>query len=443
MGEHPVLDTRGHSQRPSPRPAVDGGDGGPATLPATVPRGTLVVRLAMLGAVALLYVLRDPNAYTEAGFWAEDGTLFFKDAVERGWPSLLEPYAGQLIVAPRLIASVLAPLPVSTQPTLYAMATAAVAVLSCSLLLSSRWGAPVPLGIRLACLAALLCMPGPAEAYATLANVHWWTGVGLVLLGFLRDPSSRHGKAGESVFVALASASGFVALYGIPLLAVRAIRMRSRHSCLLLTIAIVGVALQIAFLRASPRVGGVGGITTEAGTAAAILARRVFGAIAIGDSHLPSHWPGELPDFLTGAVVMALIGSVAYLAVTARRLELGALLAILIGGWLLALWGMTTQRMDLGILFWPLAAARYFVVPKAAVYLSIVASWRPGQDWRAVAAVAAVISLIGIVADYRLEPRPPLEWAAFAECVDQTQRTCSTVIGPNWELVMQGRGERR
>jgi hypothetical protein len=103
-----------------------------------MPTPVAVTVMAVVGAA--VHLLRDPTAIVAAGFWAEDGTIYFADAVERGWGTLLEPYGSQLFLFPRAVAALVAPLPVVVQPVVYAIVAIAVAVASCSIILSSRWG---------------------------------------------------------------------------------------------------------------------------------------------------------------------------------------------------------------------------------------------------------------------------------------------------------------
>src|SRR5450759_3953908 len=159
--------------------------------------------LAMLPVAVYVYVLRQPAVITAPTFWAEDGTIFFKGALEHGLGAIFEPYSGQVFFFQRVVALLAAPLPVSIQPAIYAAVAVAAAVLSCSIALSSRWRFSVPLTARFLCVLALLCSPAVEEVFGTLTNAHWWLAIGLVLVGMLSDPLSRRGKSGELAFTAL------------------------------------------------------------------------------------------------------------------------------------------------------------------------------------------------------------------------------------------------
>lgn len=392
----------------------------------------------MLLVATCAYVLRSPTKITAPGLWAEDGTIFFKGAIESGFSALLAPHSGQLSILPRAVAAIVAPLPTSMQPTLYAVAAVAVAVLSCGMVLSSRWRDPVPLGARFVCLLALLCIPGVAETYGTLANTHWWLGVGLLPLGMLRDPETRRVKIGEVAFAALAGTSGFAALYGIPVLGVRALRNRSRHSLLVLGVALLGIVIQIGTLIGSTRRGDIGAILADPATGVLALAKRVVATAALGDGNLAVLWPLESPTALASLVAIVLTTALVFTWMRTAKMEVGALLLTLLGGWLLALWALSVSSLD--VLLWPAAAARFFLVPKAVLYISLLASWPFGGVWRAVPVLVCVLLLTGILADYHVARSPAVDWTPFAQCVDLTDGDCTTVIPPGWSLQVEGRG---
>jgi hypothetical protein len=396
--------------------------------------------VGMIAVATALLWLRNPASVLAPTLWAEDGTLFFRDAIERGWGALLDPYAGQLVVASRAIAAAVAPLPAAWQPTLYAVAALLLAVLSCAIVLSPRWRDAVPLGARFACLLALVCMPGVGETYGTLSNSHWWLGIGLLLVGMLQDPHSRLGRAGELAFAAAAATSGFVAIYGLPMLAVRALRTRKRHSLLVLGTATLGSAIQVGLLLASPRQGDLGVILADPIAGVAVLAKRVLATIALGDRTLAIVWPLDAPSLL--GILAALGLAAAFVIIWARtpRLEVAVLGATIMGGVVLAMWAVTAPGASTGMLFWAAAASRFFLIPKAALLITVVATWSRDRAWRAAVAVILVMLTVGIAADYVVTPLPTVDWTQFARCVDESSAECSTVIPPGWTLEVTGRG---
>lgn len=393
--------------------------------------------VAMVAAAAFLYAMRRPTSISSPVLFADDG-IFFKDAIERGWAALFDPYNGQLFLSQRLVASLLAPLPVSIQPALYYGVAMAVAVLSCSIVLSSRWRFPVPIAARFVCVVSLLCTPGISEAYGALSDMHWWLAVGLVLLGMLHDPLSRRLRIGEIAFVALTATSGFAALYGLPCLAVRALKNRSRHSLALLGTALAGVVVEIGYLLPSNRHGDLGGMAHPL-TDLLILAKRVPATLALGESNLASAWPSRDAHLSAWLAVGVLVLALAVVWMRAPRFEMVALVLTLAGGWFLALWAMTSGA-TIYMLFWLTSAARFFLVPRAVAYVSLVLAQPTSLISRAATGLACVLLATGILSDYHLSPTQTVDWAPFADCVEKRVTICTTVISPGWTLQVDPRG---
>lgn len=391
--------------------------------------------LAILAGAAYLFILRRPTDLASPVFFAEDGTVFFKDAIERGWGAVFEPYNGQFFLLQRVVASLAAPMPVSLQPAIYAFVAGAAAVISCGFVLSSRWRTPVPLNVRVLCLLALLCAPGIGETYLVLANAHWWMGIGVVVLGMFYDPLSRRLKAGEIAFTGLTALSGFAALYCLPSLAVRAFRNRSRHSVVLLGVALGGVLVQVGFLLASSRRGNIADMFHPL-SALMILVKRVPATAALGDTNLVTPLPHVFVYLATAALVAALV----VVWIRLPRLEAAALLLTIIGGWVLALWGMTGIGLSIRTLLGPGATTRYFLAPIAVLYIGLLMSRPTGHFTRAAAGLACLLLAGGILSGYHLSPTAPSDWAPFARCVEQGTTTCSTVIPPGWELEVNPAG---
>ena len=395
--------------------------------------------LCMLLVAGYVYISRRPSSIQLPTFWAEDGTVFFKDAIERGGRALVEPYAGQLLFLQRTVAWAATVLPALIQPAIYAAVSIILAVLSSAIVLSSRWRHPVPLVARFVCLLALLCSPQVDDTFATLVNTHWWLGIGLLALGMLRDPPRRSLRIGELAFTAVAALSGLAALYSIPLLSVRAVRNKSRHSLAIVAVAAACILVQAAFLIGSGRHGNLTAILSHPGVALLIGLKRLLGTAAFGAANLADLWPLQTMDWLIWLTVGVL--AVALLAVwlaCARnretRFETAALVAVVIGGWFLAMWALTEPGLSIDMLFWPGAAARYFLVPTAAIYLSLLL-YRPiGVLSRVGFAVTCVLLATGILSGYRLSVIEPVDWGPFAACVDDARPQCSIVIPPEWQL---------
>jgi hypothetical protein len=399
--------------------------------------------VALTIVAAAVFVARRPGMFVSPFSippYAEDGAVYFKDAIEQGGRAIFEPYNGQIFILQRLVAFAAALFPARVQPSLYEAVAVAGAVLCCSIALSTRWRSSIPLGARFVCMLALLCSPAVDETYGALAGLHSWLSVGLVLMGLLYDPISRRLKAGELTFAAATALSGFAAVYAIPVLLARAVRNGSRHSLLLLGVAVGGIVVQLGVLSTSARHGDTASLASQPVTDVLVLAKRVFGTAALGDANLVTLWPARQPEWWVWILLAALLAALAVIWARAPRLEAGALLATLLGSWILALWGFTLPGVDLSMAFWPMGASRYFLVPVAAIYVSLILLWPSTRLQRAALGLACLVLAFGIFSDYRLYAVHSADWPSFAACVQQAETTCSTVIPPGWTLEVDPTG---
>jgi hypothetical protein len=292
-------------------------------------------------------------------------------------------------------------------------------------------------------LVALLCSPQVNDVLATLVNAHWWLGVGLLVLGMLKDPMSRLAQAGEIAFALVAALSGFAALYALPILSVRAIRERSRQSLAVLSVVVAGLLAQTPSLLASGRRGDIMAIASDFTMALEIFVRRVVGSALFGPANV---WDLAALNWLIVILIGLLSVALAklwydLLKQQAVRLEAVALLTTVIAGWFFAMWAVTQPGGALEMLLWPGAANRYFLISNAAIYLTLLLRLsllrvEPTVSTLSKAAlgVASLLLAIGIASGYRLSPIGSPDWASFAECVDEGRPRCVTVIPPAWTL---------
>jgi hypothetical protein len=126
--------------------------------------------------VALL-ILKAPDAFLHPQFWAEDGAVFFAQQHGHAWPLLFTPYAGYLLVVPRLVAWCASALPVAAAPAAYAAAALALGAAGiASLRILERLGLPFWLA-----LATVALTPTNVEVFGNLTNAQWL--LQFVLLG--------------------------------------------------------------------------------------------------------------------------------------------------------------------------------------------------------------------------------------------------------------------
>lgn len=208
---------------------------------STVPRSPwLAVSYATVAtallAVAHLEKLKSPFLV------AEDGPVFLQQNLEHGVAAIFMPYAGYLLVLPRILAFLCGFGPLEEQARLQSLMCLAVmwvvffSIARCSASLKESL-----------VLAAFLVI-GPFNGYLmlSLTNLQWFTGLALVLLATSphREPSSRWAGGWLLAGTFLIALTGPFCVIALPVFLWNAWRSRSRFSILMALLQGVGAAIQ-------------------------------------------------------------------------------------------------------------------------------------------------------------------------------------------------------
>lgn len=204
-----------------------------ATHPPTSHRwsrvGVVAGSTAFFLAATGLQLLRQSGVPMWRTVWAEDGVVFYLDALDRPLrETLLDPYAGYALAVPRVIAAIGAHLPVERYSYLTALSSAAIA----SLFALFVYFASAPLlgsRLRQAVLAgALLFAPVlPFEVTGNLANVQWLLVMGC-LLAVLLPVTSWPAIAVRVSIVVLATLTSPLCVAFVPIAVWRLVSHRRR-----------------------------------------------------------------------------------------------------------------------------------------------------------------------------------------------------------------------
>jgi len=153
------------------------------------------VPVPLLAVVVFLFAssaIRFPGIFLEPSFWAEDGTFFFRNAIELGSSAILVPLYGSYHLLPRLTAFLVSFFPTYWAPVLYAVAAGLLSSLSLGLFSRAgfRWLVPDDRLRVLVCWLFSLA-PGTYEAYFALCTANYAMFCGLVFLLLERDAEGR------------------------------------------------------------------------------------------------------------------------------------------------------------------------------------------------------------------------------------------------------------
>ena len=181
---------------------------------------------------ASLIALRNPAALLRAEFWAEDGTVFFRDALLHGAASLAMPVYGYCLSLARAIAWVATFFPVVGTPYVYAVAALAVNAFTVAYLSRPGFEWLIPKRAHRILVACLLTLaPGAGETFLNISNLT--NCLGLLALLMLIERPRELGALKFAALVAIGLSSGHMVIL-LPLILYLWVRDRRRSHLFLL-----------------------------------------------------------------------------------------------------------------------------------------------------------------------------------------------------------------
>lgn len=367
--------------------------------------------------VLMLHVTRSPWLVVHPPLYAEEGRVFFLDALRVGPASLLKTYAGYPQLFPRLVALILSGLPVDRLPVFYHLsALLAHAILLYAIVRFSEDFSPAN---RILMLFCSILLPHGGEVFLNLPNtIHFLSPVPLLL--FLA-PASRHRLHAvlDPALALLAALSGPYVVIFLPLMLLDAF-VRRRLVRPVLIVAVLGTAMQLGALDLAGR--------EPVERLDVIVAGKVFAAFFFP---LFFWWmPVKLSASQTVPVI--LLGGFGLLHYARRahlRPEWVPTLLILAGGlaWLASMLGGLGVATD----FHPLGGAqRYFWVPYLLVSIGL-AVWTRERGLRFV--LVGAIFLSGLASWRSQMPAYTVEPPYVRVGEDGTVRV-SVYPSPVWDI---------
>jgi hypothetical protein len=381
--------------------------------------GTAARALAVCGYVALavgILFVRRPDAVLHPQFWAEDGTVYFADAYNRGLDAVLTPGAGYLVLAPRVAALLGQPLGLAGAPVLFNLIGLAVQLAPALLILSARFGRAIP-SPRVRALAGLLYLlvPNP-ELHATVTNAQWHLALLMCMVVAASPPRGIAWRCFDVAVLTAGGLSGPLVLVVAPLALVRWITSRQGWYGVLGAVASVVALVQLGVIHGAGRTGMALGAGVR--SLIRILADRVIvpGLTGSQDAAIFSlHWWHGL---LWAALLVLATVALGACAVLRGPAELRVVLAFSAASLTLAL---LNPLIVLEGPQWPPmvtgeAGQRYFLIPTVGVLVLVLwgLSRLPRLPRAAAGTLLAVLLLAGTAAHPQYPALPDLHPAASA-----------------------------
>jgi hypothetical protein len=404
----------------------------------------VVVSVLALAAVLQLARLGLENALES--LWAEDGSILLQGAFERGFlDALLTPYAGYLILVPRLIGEVGAAAPLREAAAAVAIASALVVAL-CGLVVWVAAAGQIRNPFLRGALVALTVLSPVAslESIAAGSYVLWY----MLFASFwvlLWRPKTMAGAVLGGLFVLATGLSTPGLWFFAPVAALRLLAAADRRDVAILAGYAIGAAVQVPVLASNNESAVDPQWTNDIWTA---FLQRVLDGGVFGERLGGIGWEQLGWALLVGLALLALAG----LLYVARRssAQVRAFTAVAVGTSLLMFVASVYQRAVGTQMTWPAGehfgnAGRYAIVPAlllASAALVAIDRWPrplPGPrrlPWAGVVAVAVAAVAIGSsfwVGDAAVRGAP--RWHAAIEeaapsCRDEEAETAAVATSP-------------
>jgi len=279
------------------------------------PLRTAVLTVGAVLGLATAQLFYQAGAPSYRTVWAEDGQVFFYQAVHKGLAAIATPYGGYIQVLPRLLAIPGTWLPVSSLATYLAIA----AVLTTSLLaVSLYWLTDQVIPSRLlraALVVAVALHPVLApETLGNITNVNWIIAFAL-FFALLRKPDTTRAIALGVAIAFLGATSTTVTVIYVPVAAYVLWTRRDRGTQLVVGAYGLGLALQaINYLKTTQP-----GATSPTVNLWRLYIARVLGSVAVGDHWASQLWTGGQWKRLLPFVLLAVLMVAGLLALTRGR----------------------------------------------------------------------------------------------------------------------------
>jgi hypothetical protein len=205
-----------------------------------------VVMVAVLALATILALLRLGWSSSLNTIWAEDGPIYLQAALTQGfWHAVFSPYAGYLVVVPRLIAEAATLVPLQYAPAAISIVSASVAALSglCVWVASDGHVRNPYLRGGLA-LAVVLAPTAGLEALDSAAYAPWYMLIATFWLLFWR-PRTMWGAGLAGAFILLTGLSTPGVWFFLPVAVLRGLTVRDRRDAVVVGAFALGATVQV------------------------------------------------------------------------------------------------------------------------------------------------------------------------------------------------------
>ena len=382
------------------------------------PRIAVVAGITVLACV--LVISRRVDAFTNAQFYAEDGSKWFANAYTDGPLGALDlSYNGYFQLVSRLGPVVAAPFGIRSAPLVYNIVGLLVQVAPVAFLLSSRFDPVVPsFMVRLVASAAYILMPS-TELNVDITSAQFHLLVLAVLVVVAAEPQRWYLRGFDVAVVLLCGLSGPFAYILLPVAALWFVIRRQRFTLVLCFVLAITIPLQLYAAFTSPRLHAPLGASVH--NLLLLVSNRIIlsGLFAEeGGTHVVL--AGTSVTLLTALVCLLALAIAAYAAWKAPlALKIFALTALGVAASGLAA-PLVASGNAWAVMAVSRAGERYFLLAQIAWVVTLLwAATRLPRPWmqRGGLAVCAAAFASGLITAWHYPPFQDYHWAQEAHTI--------------------------
>jgi hypothetical protein len=200
-------------------------------------------------ALAVLVVSHRPDAVIHPQFWAEDGHVFYHDAYENGFVSLIYPLGGYLNTFSRIVALLAVQFPLNLGPLIFVFFAFLVQMFPPMLVLSNWMDVAIPsIPMQVALAYFYVLMPNCWEINLNLTDAQWHLAiVSFLIIALTRREWSRMIWIDAAILL-ISGLSGPFSIFLFPISVFDYVNTRSRKHLIYASVLTSAALIQILFI---------------------------------------------------------------------------------------------------------------------------------------------------------------------------------------------------
>jgi hypothetical protein len=390
--------------------------------------GTHVRRLTCVIALCVIFALRIPDVFLRPQFWAEDGSVFFRDSICLGWKALFKTYAGYYLLIPRLTALFADLFNPAHAPRIYCGVAILLMGIVLYMVLSPRFSVPYKALFAL----LIIVIPNGEEVYGNITNIQWYLAIGLLVILLQKHSASSFCLTLETMYVFVTGLTGPFALLLLPAFVIAtwfnwAILPARRRMIILTSAAFIAAIVQATAL-ASSGINAPGIISARLPAIPELLSLlSSITFVHLGTPFLTGLdrlFPGLFEHYLkisllTCSVISFVIAAVIFIVSISNRAYRLEKIVFCYATVIILITGYLKSKNILNDLLYFAGASRYFFIPNIMISWFIILCIND-KLLKYIATILLTLLLLSSITQFKRAPLIDLNWPFWAAKIGTT-----------------------